>query len=62
MLFRSVHPVTSIGATYAVTNNLFVNADMKVSFSRFKHVVEKDANPLFLSTPTNFSLTMGYAF
>lgn len=57
-----VHPVTSIGATYAVTNNLFVNADMKVSFSRFKHVVEDDANPLFLSAPTNFSLTMGYAF
>lgn len=36
----SFHPVTSLGATYAVTKNVFVNAEMFTSFARYKGTVE----------------------
>lgn len=59
---HSLHPVTSLGATYAITNNIFVNADMRVSFSRFKDSVEGSPDEYFKAIPTDFSLSVGYAF
>ncbi len=60
---HSVHPVSSIGATYAITNNLFVDAGMTVLVSRF-HGGLKAAGPHYnvRSMPTDFALSVGYAF
>lgn len=58
----SIHPVTSLGATYAITDNIFVNADMRVSFARFKDSVEGSPDQYFKAMPTDFSLSLGYAF
>ena len=59
----SLHPVTSLGATYALTKHLFLNADMFTSFSRFHGTVEgRDGDYLFRSMPTDFTLSVGWAF
>ena len=59
----SLHPVTSMGATYALTKHLFLNADMFTSFSRFHGTVEgRGGEYLFRSMPTDFTLSVGWAF
>lgn len=59
----SVHPVTSLGATYAVTKKLFVNAEMFTSFSRFNGTVEgRDDGYLLRTMPTDFTVSVGWAF
>ncbi len=58
----SIHPVTSLGATYALTSNVFVNADMTVAFSRFKNSVAGSPDEYFKAMPTDFSVSIGYAF
>ena len=59
----SVHPVLSLGTTYAVTKNLFVNAEMFTSFARFKGTVEgRDDSYLFTAMPTDFTVSVGWAF
>lgn len=59
---HSIHPVTSLGATYALTDSVFVNADMTVNFSRFKNSVAGSPDEYFKAMPTDFSLSIGYAF
>lgn len=59
---HSLHPVTSIGATYALTRDIFVNADMHVSFSRFKDNVKGSQDQYFKAMPTDFTVSLGYAF
>ena len=59
----SVHPVMSLGTTYAVTKNLFVNAEMFTSFARFKGTVEgRSDSYLFTAMPTDFTVSVGWAF
>lgn len=58
----SIHPVTSLGATYAITDNLFVDANMTVSFSRFKDSVKDTPDQYFKAMPTDFNVSLGYAF
>ena len=58
-----VHPVLSTGATYAVSRNLFINAEMFTAFTRFKGTTEgADEHYTFKSAPTDFTVSVGYAF
>ena len=59
----SFHPVTSLGATYAVTKNVFVNAEMFTSFARYKGTVEARGDDYVLKPmATDFTLSLGVAF
>ena len=59
----SIHPVASMGATYALTDRLWLNADMTVMVSRFKGVLEAaDQGYVVRAMPTDFGLSLGYAF
>ncbi|MFR6027954.1 MAG: hypothetical protein ACLUHG_00700 [Sutterella wadsworthensis] len=59
----SFHPVTSLGATYAVTKNVFVNAEMFTSFARYKGTVEARGGDYVLKPmATDFTLSLGVAF
>lgn len=59
----SIHPVMSMGATYALTRDVFLNADMTVMLSRFTGVLEAaERNYTVRAMPTDFSLSIGCAF
>ena len=58
----SIHPVTSIGLTYALTDFVFVDANMTTSFARFKDSVEGSPDQYFKAMPTDFNVSIGYAF
>ena len=59
----SFHPVTSLGATYVVTKNVFVNAEMFTSFARYKGTVEARGDDYVLKPmATDFTLSLGVAF
>lgn len=59
----SIHPVLSLGATYAVTKHLFLNAEMFTSFSRFTGVVpQRGEGYVVKAMPTDFTVSVGWAF
>lgn len=60
---ESIHPVLSLGATYAVTKSIFIDANVFTSFARFKGTVgDAQDKALFTAMPTDFNVSIGYAF
>ena len=58
-----VHPVLSLGGTYAVTHHLFLNAELFTAFTRFEGTTEGgDEHYKLKSSPTDLSVSVGYAF
>lgn len=59
----SVHPVLTTGFTWAVMPRLHVTGGMDTSFARYKGVVEgRSDNYGLRAMPTDFSLSVGWAF
>lgn len=59
----SIHPVLSMGATYAVTDHLFIDASMTTSFARFTGVAEDRHDDYAIrAMPVDFALSVGLAF
>ena len=59
----SLHLVTSLGTTYALTKNIFLNAEMFTSFARYKGTVEgREDNYVLKPMSTDFTLSLGMAF
>lgn len=59
----SIHPVLSMGATWAATRHLFIDASITTSFSRFKGVVDGAGSEYVLKPmPVDLAISAGLAF
>lgn len=59
----SIHPVLSLGATYSVTDHLYVDASITTSFARFTGVAEDRHDKYVIrAMPVDLSVSVGFAF
>lgn len=58
----SVHPVLSMGTTYAITKNFFIDASMTTSFPRFEGAIDSRPGFNLRPAPVDLSVSMGIAF
>ena len=60
---HSVHPVLSLGATWAPLRHVFMNAEIFTSLARYRGTVEGASEGYVMTAmPTDFTLSVGYAF
>lgn len=58
----SIHPVLSMGTTYALTKNFFIDASMTTSFPRFEGAIDSRPGFALRPAPVDLSVSMGIAF